>query len=180
MYKSTEELREAYNNGERLEYVFFWKSRKQLDKGCLCQWYRCSFFVGGEKYFTAEQYMMASKARLFGDFETYKKIMEAETPKEYLALGRTVKNFDEKIWNMHKKRIVTEGNMAKFSQNEELKEYILSTEGKILVEASPYDKIWGISVGEEEKDIITNPNNWKGENLLGFSLMVVRETLRKN
>lgn len=92
-------------------------------------------------------------------------------------MGRKVKNFDPDIWNEHKYGIVKKGNFLKFSQNERFKEFLLSTDNKILVEASPYDTIWGIGMLETDPNA-KNPAQWNGENLLGFALMEVRDELR--
>ena len=82
-----------------------------------------------------------------------------------------------RIWNTHKDRIVIEGNIAKFSQNANLKAFLLSTGNKILVEASPYDKIWGIGIDENHPDACT-PSHWHGKNHLGFALMAARDAIR--
>ena len=122
--------------------------------------------------------MMASKALLFNDLEIYGKIFEAKTPQEFKNLGKLVKNYDSNIWNAHKDRIVIEGNIAKFSQNPDLKNFLLSTGDKILAEASPVDKIWGIGLPEDD-DRVLDIANWQGENHLGNALMKVREMLRQ-
>ena len=121
--------------------------------------------------------MMASKALMFKDMDIYQQIFQAKTPKEFKNLGKLVKNYDDTIWNLHKDRIVIEGNYAKFSQNPALKDFLLSTGDKILVEASPLDKIWGIGL-EESDDRVLDPAQWQGENHLGFALMTVRDMLR--
>ncbi len=174
-----EEVKTRFNEGEQLEFVYFWGHTEKpgiVRKTCLSQWYPCEFIVNGVTYHTTEQYMMAQKALLFQDDETYNKIMGATHPQEYKALGRLVKNFDEEIWNKHKEEIVFQGNMAKFSQNEDLKTFLLSTGNQILVEASPYDRVWGVRLAKDNPDIL-NPNNWRGENLLGKVLMRTREEL---
>lgn len=160
-------------------YNFFWKNKSPFS-----QWYGSwmgsqydgSFKVLEETYETCEHYMMEQKAYLFDDIEVAEQIMKCKHPREVKSLGRKVKKFDAKLWDDHKKSIVYEANYAKFSQNEEFKEMLLSTGDEILVEASPYDRIWGI--GYEEKDAVENIDNW-GENLLGEVLMEVRETLKK-
>lgn len=125
-----------------------------------------------------EQYMMYNKAKLFNDHSTAAEIMCVRDPKKIKALGRKVKNFKEEVWDKNKFEIVVRGNVLKFSQNKELKEFLLSTNDAVLVEASPYDKVWG--VGLKRDDIkINNPNKWQGENLLGFAIMEVREELLK-
>lgn len=172
-----------FDSKKKLKYIFFWKHQPSatggFTKSCFSQWYSCEFIVDGVKYFTTEQYMMAQKALLFGDKATYAKIMEASHPKQFKALGRKIKPFDDAIWNEHKRKIVVQGNFAKFGQNEELKSFLLNTGNRILVEASPCDKIWGIGMSEND-DNIENPHTWKGENLLGFCLMEARDMLAEN
>lgn len=126
---------------------------------------------------TAEHWMMAEKAKLFGDKAVLEKILNCNSPKEAKSLGRKVKNFDEKIWTENSERIVINGNYLKFKQNKELWEYLNGTCDKILVEASPYDKIWGVGMKNGDTGI-ENPGNWKGLNLLGYALMEVRDKLR--
>ena len=135
------------------------------------------FEVDGIQYHTTEQYMMASKARVFGDNDTLKEIMNATNPSDYKKLGRKVKGFEPTLWDEKKLDIVVEGNKAKFGQNPELKEYLLSTDDAILVEASPYDNIWGIGM-DRDTAINCKVEDWKGENLLGCALMEVRDYLR--
>jgi ribA/ribD-fused uncharacterized protein len=163
----------------REDFVFFWHEypHEPVQKSCLSQWYACNFCVSGIEYFTTEQYMMASKALLFKDLNIYQQIFQAKTPQEFKNLGKLVKNYDDAVWNLHKDRIVVEGNYAKFSQNPALKNFLLSTDNKILAEASPYDKIWGIGL-EEADDRVLDPTQWQGENHLGFALMKVRDMLR--
>lgn len=171
-----------YQSQNRLKFIFFWGHNEypgNITKACLSQWYPCEFIKDDVIYSTAEQYMMAQKALLFQDTKTYDEIMEAEHPKKYQALGRKVENFSEKIWNQNKYRIVVEGNFYKFSQNQELKDFLIGTNQRVLVEASPYDAIWGIKMPADDKNI-ENPLMWKGENLLGFALMEVRDMLKES
>lgn len=175
-------IAERYNSGEQMNIIAFWghtPNLKKMTKACFSQWYDCIFEAGGVTYHTTEQYMMAQKALLFGDNEVYAQIMAAEEPKEYKALGRKVKNFDSQLWNREKYNIVVAGNMAKFSQNPELLEFLMGTGDSVLVEGSPYDDIWGVKLGLDD-DRIQNPNEWQGENLLGFALMEVRDRLRED
>lgn len=168
-----------FNDGERLKYIFFWGHRPSasITKSCFSQWYDCRFTVDGVEYSTAEQYMMSQKALLFGDEKIYAEIMEASHPKQFKDLGRKISGFDDRIWNQHRTDIVINGNVAKFSQNQELKYFLLNTNSRILVEASPHDNIWGI--GMDSKDTrCENPNLWDGENLLGFCLMEVRDIIK--
>jgi ribA/ribD-fused uncharacterized protein len=151
------------------EFTFFWD-------GPFSQWYPSFFKVDGIEYCCCEQYMMAKKALFFGDNDTHKKIMGTTSPKEQKKLGREVKNFNEGQWNKVAKDIVEEGNYAKFSQNKSLKDILLATKGTSLVEASPYDTIWGI--GLREGDPLTlNRETWRGTNWLGEVLDKVRDRL---
>lgn len=142
----------------------------------MSQWYSSPFEIDGITYPTAEHWMMASKARLFADNESLNLILGTTDPSLAKAVGRKVKNFDDNIWKENCRRFVTEGNVAKFSQNASLKAFLLSTEDKVLVEASPYDRIWGIGVKATDPKAL-HPDTWEGQNLLGFALMDVRAEL---
>ena len=160
------------------EYLFFWghKSRSEkVTRACLSQWYACHFEVDGITYNCAEQYMMAEKARAFGDEESRQQILQADDPSVIKQLGRQVSNFDAKIWAALSYDVVKRGNLAKFSQNPSLLSFLRWTAGKILVEASPYDRIWGI--GMKECPDASDPRHWNGSNKLGFALIEVREQL---
>src|SRR5262249_4961959 len=111
--------------------------------------------------------------RLFGDDETLQQILVTADPKSAKALGRQVKNFDEKTWKANCRRLVTEGNVAKFRQNDALGAFLLGTEDQVLAEASPYDRIWGIGLNATH-EMAKHPATWQGQNLLGFALMDVR------
>lgn len=118
--------------------------------------------------------MMAKKALLFNDMEQYQNILSTQSPAEAKKFGRKVKNYDDKEWGRNGFAFVVEGNKHKFSQNLELKSFLLNTGDNIIVEASPFDKIWGIGTKAHE----TDPLKWKGQNLLGFALMEVRDLLK--
>jgi ribA/ribD-fused uncharacterized protein len=122
--------------------------------------------------------MMAEKARLFGDNEVLLKIMLATDPSRQKAFGKTVKNFNKEKWEAVAKDVVYQGNYAKFTQYPELKEKLLATGDKIIVEASPTDCIWGIGLAVDD-DLIFDQKNWRGTNWLGECIMKVREELRK-
>lgn len=182
-YKYTRSLIEdKFKRGERLKFIFFWGHKPSADgsitKSCFSQWWDCKFIVDGVEYHTAEQYMMAQKAALFGDKEMQKEIMAASHPKQFKALGQKVKGFVQEVWDKNCCDIVVKGNAAKFSQNEILKAFLLNTNQRVLVEASPYDKIWGIGMGTDDSRC-ENPTRWNGTNFLGFCLMEVRDILRE-
>lgn len=143
------------------------------------QWYICNFHDDMYGYNCMEQYMMYHKALLFKDYDTANKIIKfLYTPKQYKQFGRQVKNFDSKIWDQNKIKIVMKGNMLKFGQNPDLKEILLSTKGTMLVEASPYDKIWGCGLSENDNRI-HDYKNWTGQNILGSILTVIRDGFLK-
>ncbi|MGH1518534.1 NADAR family protein [Chryseobacterium sp. JK1] len=165
---------------EKIKFLFFWghTTKDEVTKSCFSQWYPGKFEEEGIMYRTAEHYMMAGKAKLFNDVEMLEKILQSPSPNQVKSLGRKVKNFDPQLWEEHKYEIVKKGNILKFSQNQKFKDFLLSTGEKILVEASPYDKIWGIGMLETDRRA-ENPLLWQGENLLGFALMEVRDELRR-
>lgn len=165
---------EKYNRGEDLSFVYFWKTKSPFSN-----WYPVPFKDEVIDYWCTEQYMMAQKALLFKDLDTYHRIMSSKDQRNIKNLGRQVRGFDQEIWDKNKISIVIRGNFLKFQQNYSLRRILLDTKDKILVEASPYDCIWGVGLAEEDEQI-KNPNNWRGENLLGEALMEVREQLKKD
>lgn len=160
------------------DFLFFWE-HTGTGKACLSQWYPSPFMIGGVYYNCAEQYMMAEKARIFGDEKACQEIMAAYNPMDMKKLGRHARNFNSYVWDANCSDVIKRANLAKFSQNPKLKEFLLSTGDKVLVEASPNDIIWGIGMSADNPDAIT-PSRWTGENRLGFVLMEVREVLRGN
>lgn len=181
MKYSIDWLLEKFESEENLKYLFFWGHSNNLNekvgKFCFSQWYESPFIVDNITYKTAEHWMMAHKALLFKDMKTFDKIIACIKPGEAKALGREVQNYDEKLWNKHKFDIVTIGNIHKFRQHPELLDFLKKTENRVLVEASPVDNIWGIGLSQDSKDV-ENPYTWKGENLLGFALMEVRDFVK--
>ena len=121
--------------------------------------------------------MMAAKALLFGDAETADRIRAASHPRAAKELGRQVRGFDEQHWAERRFDLVVSGNLAKFGQHAELRDFLLGTGGRVLVEASPLDRIWGTGLAADHEHS-TSPENWPGLNLLGFALMEVRHQLR--
>lgn len=179
---SIEQIREAYVRGERPEYIFFWKAKPSPDesvtKSCLSQWWKSDFWAVADTYCCMEQFMMANKAELFEDAQIRRQILQCRDPKRMKALGRKVKNFEEAVWDEAKYPIVLNGNYLKFTQNPGLRKFLISTGESVIVETSPFDAVWGIHMGQEEEDIL-NPLKWRGENLLGFALMEVRDEIRR-
>ncbi|MBK9201181.1 MAG: NADAR family protein [Candidatus Obscuribacter sp.] len=173
----------AIDQGESFEYLLFYGHKVSEDgsitDSCLSQWYPATFKIDDVSYKTAEQFMMAQKARLFGDEDMLNKILQCQTPKEAKAYGRKVQNFVDEKWKEHCSQIVVKANQAKFSQNPELAKYLLSTEPHVLVEASLWDRIWGIGMAKSNTKAL-DPKQWKGQNLLGFALMEVRDQLGKS
>lgn len=121
--------------------------------------------------------MMAAKARLCGDAETAGKILAAPHPGAAKALGRQVRGFDEQRWVQHRFEVVVAGNLAKFGQHRQLGDFLAGTGSRVLVEASPRDRVWGIGLAADDERA-RSPERWQGLNLLGFSLMEVRRQLR--
>ena len=116
------------------------------DRPCLSQWWPARFSVGGFPYGSAEHYMMVGKARLFGDTEALERILAARSPAEAKNLGREVGGFEEGVWDVHRFDIAVAGNVAKFEQDPGLREYLVDTRDRVLVEASPLDRVWGIGL----------------------------------
>lgn len=180
MYYDLDSVIKAYNKGAHMKFLFFWGSTPpangQINETCLSQWWMGQFQVDNVNYSCAEQYMMAEKARLFHDEEMLNEIMKANQPKAMKAFGRAVKHFDKETWDNTCRSIVVKGSLAKFSQNPELWNFLKSTRNRILVEASPRDRIWGIGMGRNNPDAEC-PLKWRGTNLLGFALTEARDLL---
>jgi len=152
-------------------YVFFFGKADVFSN-----WHQASFDFRGVRFNCVEQFMMYSKAMLFGDQAVAANILATNDPKTQKALGRTVKGFDSTVWDAKCMSIVTVGCREKFRQNPSLLSALLATGDKVLVEASPYDKIWGIGLGENDPAAV-HPEQWKGKNLLGKALVAAREVL---
>lgn len=159
---------------KREDFEFFWREESPFS-----QFHPAVFTVDGVKYNCAEQYMMHQKALTFRDDEHAKAIMKAAKPFTQKKLGRKVRNFDPKVWSDKSVNVVKKGNIAKFSQNSHLKKKLLDTYPKILVEASPRDRIWGIGLASSNK-LAWDKSTWRGKNLLGYALTDVRQTLMTN
>ena len=151
------------------KFTFFWA-------GPFSQWYSCNFTINNMKYNCAEQYMMLEKANLFKDEKSYEKILKSPDPRLQKEIGRNIKNFNKDEWEKVAKEIVFKGNYAKFTQNMKLGMKLRETVGTTLVEASPYDKIWGIGLNSFDP-LAQSRETWRGTNWLGETLTKLRETL---
>ena len=179
LHHDLESLRAAARSGARLKYLLFWghtAAGAELGKECLSQWYPAELVVDGHRFPTAEHYMMFRKAKLFGDDAAAERILEAPNASAVKAIGRAVRGFKDSVWEQHRFSIVVEGNYAKFTQSASLNAFLSSTKKRILVEASPVDRIWGIGLAADDPHV-ENPLEWRGLNLLGFALMDVRARL---
>lgn len=163
-----------------MDFLFFWgHNRKRLgDKAVFSQFYGAPFYWDDMLFPTAEHWMMYSKACLFDDQKIAQQILNDPYPGHAKEAGRQVSNFDPSVWDENKLDIVRHGNLLKFTQNSELEDILMDTGDAWLVEASPYDDIWGIGMKETHKDA-SQPCMWRGQNLLGSVLMGVRDVLQE-
>ncbi len=179
--RDVQALRTCMARGSRPRFLFFWGHQVPKDgsvgTSCFSQWYTAPFNVNGERYKTAEHFMMAEKARLFGDDAIRQRVLASRTPGEAKKLGREVAGFDEEVWRRERFEVVVQANVEKFRQNADLGEFLGRTGGRVLVEASPVDRIWGIGLAAGHEDA-GRPDQWPGLNLLGFALMEARARLQ--
>ncbi len=175
-----DELKNRFRRGERFHFTYFWGhgagDEGHVTASCLSQWFPAAFVVEGVRYHTAEHWMMAEKARLFGDTELLEQILVAASPGAAKKLGGMVRNFEQSLWDSNRTAIVVAGNVHKFRQSPALGDFLRSTGTRVLVEASPLDRIWGIGLSAEAPEA-QDPLRWRGLNLLGFALMEAREQL---
>lgn len=146
------------------------------ENGYLSNWYQSQFTVDYVTFSSMEQYMMYRKAICFGDEAVAKQILATDDVAEIKALGRKVSNYDDNVWNGVRQIVVYKGLMAKFSQNEDLKAELKTTGNMILAECAVNDRIWGIGLSMKDSDRFER-SKWKGQNLLGYALMMVRDSL---
>lgn len=142
----------------------------------MSNWYPSKFTVNDVDFSSMEQYMMYKKAVCFGDKDMANKILATDDVAEIKAFGRLVANYNESYWNGVRQIVVFEGLTAKFSQNEDLKAKLKATDNSILAECAVKDRIWGIGLSMNNPDRL-QIDKWKGQNLLGYALMMVRERL---
>lgn len=179
--RSVADLLAAEEAGLRLKYLHFWghtpKAPGVVGAECLSQWLPSAFTVDGVTFATAEHYMMWRKAMLFGDAEVAARILPVGHPKEAKDLGREVRGFVQATWEAERFGIVRDASVAKFGQHADLRAFLLGTGNRVLVEASPRDRVWGIGMSAGHEDA-GHPARWRGLNLLGFALMEARDRLR--
>lgn len=144
--------------------------------GFLSNWYPSRFVVSGTEYSSMEQYMMHQKAICFQDTDVASQIMATDDVAEIKQLGRIVVGYDDNVWNGIRQIVVYEGLLAKFSQNEELKSMLKGTGKSILAECAVKDRIWGIGLSMSDPNRLDR-SKWQGKNLLGYTLMIVRDKL---
>jgi ribA/ribD-fused uncharacterized protein len=161
----------VFTQGHRGEYVFFCKISGP--NPWFSNWYPSRFRLNGKEFGCVEQYMMWQKARLMGDAATACKILATTAPSSMKALGRQVKNFDEQLWARERENVVYAACLAKFQQDEVLGRKLRATQGATIVEAAPYDCIWGIGLARNDARAL-DEKRWLGLNLLGKALMRVR------
>ncbi|SFG38740.1 hypothetical protein SAMN05518865_111183 [Duganella sp. CF458] len=175
------ELCEHIQHHGQPKMVLFWGHQPSrngvITKTCFSQWFEAEFVIDRVRYPTAEHFMMAEKARLFGDTAALDRILQSRNPAAVKAAGRAVQGFDDEAWAENRWDIVVKANHAKFSQNPPLKKFLLATGEQVLVEASPVDFVWGTGFAADSPHA-ENPSEWTGMNLLGFALMEVRSRLR--
>lgn len=147
--------------------------------GFLSNWYLSDFTVDGIKFSSMEQYMMYQKAVMFKDKDIASQILKTNDVARIKDFGRQVSNYNDSVWNGMRQIVIYKGLLEKFRQNEKLKKALLDTGDDILAECAVSDKIWGIGLSMKD----SNKNDikrWKGQNLLGFALMLVRNELRES
>jgi len=144
--------------------------------GVLSNWYKSDFICDNTQFNCVEQYMMRKKAIVFGDYDAAKKVMSTKDPRKQKAIGRTVRNFDGDVWLEKCREEVYPGIRAKFTQNDKLGDLLRGTGAKVIAEASPYDKIWGIGLSTNDKRA-QNQSFWQGLNILGELLMKARKDI---
>lgn len=146
------------------------------ENGYLSNWYPSNFTLNDVNFSSLEQFMMYRKAICFNDEAVAAQILSTNDVAEIKSLGRQVSGYDENMWNGIRQIVVYEGLLAKFSQNVELKTKLKSTGNALLAECAVKDCIWGIGLSMKDSDRF-DKKRWKGQNLLGYTLMMVRERL---
>ena len=145
--------------------------------GWMSNWFLSPFTLDGTDFSSMEQYIMVRKCRLFGDEALAAAVLRTDEPGEQRAIGRQVKDYQEVIWAGIRQAVAFRGLYAKFSQNEALKALLLGTGSAVIVECVGIDAVWSCGFGLEDEERL-DLSRWRGQNILGFALMEVREALR--
>lgn len=165
------------------EFLFFYGHGENAGEQAVFSnwWISLEPFVDneGRRFPTNEHFMMLRKALLFNDSEMAARILDTSDPKRAKQLGRAVRNFDQNFWSNNCVRIVADGCYLKFSQSDLALDVLRRSGDRILVEAAPRDRIWGIGMGAKNPQRL-DPGTWRGRNLLGEALMIARDRLRDN
>ncbi|MBQ6267836.1 MAG: NADAR family protein [Clostridia bacterium] len=161
----------------KIEHFIGFYSEQDPETGYLSNWYPCRFTVDGMAFSSAEQYMMFRKAVAFHDEVQKAAILATDDPGKIKACGRKVQHFDPAVWNGIRQFVMLDALMAKFGQNEDLKRRLLATGDALLAECAPKDPVWGIGLHAQDPRC-PDTKEWQGQNLLGFTLMTVREKLK--
>ena len=161
---------------EHPEFIGFWHEYDEY--GCLSNWYNAEFEYAGKHFVSVEQFMMYHKLLTFRQYDLADQVMKTIDPAEAKKIGRThFDNFDDRLWTRISSTIVKRGVRAKFVQNPDLMEELLSTGNAVLAECSPYDKVWGIGLAPDDERVY-DTRKWDGKNKLGRILMILREEFR--
>ncbi|KJE19628.1 ribA/ribD-like protein [Frankia torreyi] len=178
--RSIEDLRRLEHQAAPLRFRYFWGQRQAVadgtGAGCLSLRWPARFAVDGVDYPSAQHYVLARKAGLFGDQAAAEAVLALPAPISLAAIGRRIRGFDEAVWDRHRYAVALAANSAKFAQNAILRTYLAGTAGLVLADISPRDRVWGIGCDRDD-DRAGRPSAWPGRNLLGFALMEVRDAL---
>lgn len=161
-------------NGRKVSAVYF--HLKDEPDGYLSNWYRAEFDLEGIHFTSTEQYIMYKKCKLFGEEGAAKQVLATDEPKQQQAIGQAAKGYNRFLWEGSRQIIAVKGLMAKFSQNDDLRQKLLSTGDSWLVECAGSDHIWACGIRPND-DRRRDTSNWTGTNILGFALMAVRDSL---
>ena len=167
-------MRKIINEENSRDFVGF--HNPDEENGYLSNWYLSKFTVNDVEFSSMEQYMMYRKANCFGDKSIAAQILATDDVAEIKALGRLVSGYDDNYWSGIRQIVVYEGLLAKFSQNEDLKQQLKNTETAVLAECAVRDRIWGIGLSMKDPNRLDRMR-WQGQNLLGYTLMMVRSRL---
>ena len=155
---------------ENNKYKFFWK-------GILSNFAHTQYISWDEiEFCCVEQEFMYRKAIYLRDIETSREIMKTTNPKVIKKLGREVKGYDDSLWSEVREGFMYQACLSKFTQHQEARRELLSYPGRVFVEASPYDTIWGIGLSEDDPRAIDS-DQWRGKNLLGQILTKIRDQI---